>query len=58
MSSLRRWRRGLCGLAKAEFIPARRLVMRTVLADAVKLKVRVDTTPKDIYVLTATKKIT
>ena len=38
-------------------LPARRLVIRKVLADAVKLKVRVDYTPKAIYAITATKKI-
>jgi uncharacterized protein (TIGR03435 family) len=38
-------------------LPARRLVIRTVLADAVKLKIHVDNSPKDIYALTATKKV-
>jgi uncharacterized protein (TIGR03435 family) len=38
-------------------LPARRLVIRKVLADAVKLKVRVDYSPKAVYALTATKKI-
>ncbi|HWG17350.1 MAG TPA: TIGR03435 family protein [Acidobacteriaceae bacterium] len=38
-------------------LPARRLVIRTVLADAVKLKVHVDYTPKAVYALTAMKKV-
>ena len=38
-------------------LPARRLVIRTVLADTVKLKIRVDNSPKAIYALTATKKL-
>jgi uncharacterized protein (TIGR03435 family) len=38
-------------------IPARRLVIRKVLADVVKLKIRVDSSPKDIYALTAMKKV-
>jgi uncharacterized protein (TIGR03435 family) len=38
-------------------LPARRLVIRTVLADTVKLKIRVDNSPKAIYALTAMKKI-
>lgn len=36
---------------------ARRLVIRGVLADSVKLKMRVDNSPKSIYALTATKRI-
>jgi uncharacterized protein (TIGR03435 family) len=38
-------------------LPARRLVIRTVLTDTVKLKLRVDNSPKSIYALTATKKV-
>ncbi|MGP8260992.1 MAG: M56 family metallopeptidase [Acidobacteriaceae bacterium] len=38
-------------------LTARRLVMRKVLADAVKLKIRVDNSPKAIYALTAMKKV-
>jgi uncharacterized protein (TIGR03435 family) len=38
-------------------LPARRLVIRTVLANSVKLKLRVDNSPKAIYALTATKKV-
>lgn len=38
-------------------LPARRLVIRTVLADTVKLKISVTNSPKSIYALTATKKI-
>lgn len=38
-------------------LPARRLVIRKVLADTVKLKLRVDYSPKAIYALTATKKV-
>jgi uncharacterized protein (TIGR03435 family) len=38
-------------------LPARRLVIRKVLADTVKLKIRVDNSPKAIYALTATKKL-
>jgi uncharacterized protein (TIGR03435 family) len=39
-------------------LPARRLVIRKVLADTVKLKIRVDNSPKAIYALTAAKKVT
>jgi uncharacterized protein (TIGR03435 family) len=38
-------------------LPARRLVIRKVLADSVKLKIHVDNTPKAIYALTAMKKV-
>jgi uncharacterized protein (TIGR03435 family) len=38
-------------------LPARRLVIRKVLADAVKLKVHVDYSPKAVYALTAMKKV-
>jgi uncharacterized protein (TIGR03435 family) len=38
-------------------LPARRLVIRKVLEDTVKLKLRVDYSPKSIYALTATKKV-
>lgn len=38
-------------------LPARRLVIRKVLEDTVKLKLRVDTSPKSIYALTAMKKV-
>jgi uncharacterized protein (TIGR03435 family) len=38
-------------------LPARRLVIRKVLEDTVKLKLRVDNSPKSIYALTATKKV-
>lgn len=38
-------------------LPARRLVIRKVLADTVKLKIRVDSSPKAIYALTAKKKL-
>jgi len=38
-------------------LTARRVLMRKVLADTVKLKVRVDNSPKDIYALTAMKKV-
>jgi uncharacterized protein (TIGR03435 family) len=36
-------------------LPGRRVLMRKVLADTVKLKIRVDQTPKSIYALTAMK---
>lgn len=38
-------------------LAARRLAIRKVLADTVKLKIRVDNSPKAIYALTATKKV-
>lgn len=38
-------------------LPARRLAIRKVLADAVKLKIRVDDSPAAIYALTAMKKV-
>jgi uncharacterized protein (TIGR03435 family) len=38
-------------------LPARRLLIRKVLADTVKLKIRVDNTPEAIYELTAMKKV-
>ena len=38
-------------------LPARRLVIRTVRQDAVKLKVHVDYTPKSVYAITAMKKV-
>lgn len=38
-------------------LSARRLAIRKVLADAVKLKIRVDDSPTAIYALTATKKV-
>jgi uncharacterized protein (TIGR03435 family) len=38
-------------------LPARRLLIRKVLADTVKLKIRVDNSPKAIYALTAMKKV-
>jgi uncharacterized protein (TIGR03435 family) len=38
-------------------LAARRLLIRKVLADTVKLKVHVDTSPKAIYALTASKKV-
>jgi uncharacterized protein (TIGR03435 family) len=38
-------------------LTARRVLIRKVLADTVKLKIRVDNSPKDIYALTATKKV-
>src|SRR6185312_327014 len=38
-------------------LPARRLVIRKVLADEVKLKVHVDSTPKAVYAITAMKKV-
>jgi uncharacterized protein (TIGR03435 family) len=38
-------------------LPARRLAIRKVLADTVKLKIRVDNSPKAIYALTAMKKV-
>jgi uncharacterized protein (TIGR03435 family) len=38
-------------------LTARRVLIRKVLADTVKLKIRVDNSPKDIYALTAMKKV-
>ena len=38
-------------------LPARRLLIRKVLADTVKLKIRVDNAPEAIYELTAMKKV-
>jgi uncharacterized protein (TIGR03435 family) len=38
-------------------LPARRLLIRKVLEDTVKLKIRVDNSPKAIYELTAMKKV-
>jgi uncharacterized protein (TIGR03435 family) len=38
-------------------LPARRLLIRKVLADTVKLKIRVDNSPKAIYELTAMKNV-
>jgi uncharacterized protein (TIGR03435 family) len=38
-------------------LAARRLLIRKVLADTVKLKIHVDNSPKAIYALTATKKV-
>jgi uncharacterized protein (TIGR03435 family) len=38
-------------------LASRRLLIRKVLADTVKLKVHVDTSPKAIYALTASKKV-
>jgi uncharacterized protein (TIGR03435 family) len=38
-------------------LTARRVALRKVLADAVKLKIRVDNSPKAIYALTAKKKV-
>jgi uncharacterized protein (TIGR03435 family) len=38
-------------------LAARRLAIRKVLADTVKLKIHVDNSPKAIYALTATKKV-
>jgi uncharacterized protein (TIGR03435 family) len=38
-------------------LTARRLLIRKVLADTVKLKIRVDNSPKAIYALTAMKKV-
>jgi uncharacterized protein (TIGR03435 family) len=38
-------------------LPARHLLIRKVLADTVKLKIRVDNSPKAIYALTAMKKV-
>jgi uncharacterized protein (TIGR03435 family) len=38
-------------------LPERRLLIRKVLADTVKLKIRVDNSPKAIYALTAMKKV-
>lgn len=38
-------------------LTTRRVLIRKVLADTVKLKIRVDDSPKDIYALTAMKKV-